>query len=244
MKTFELAYLSNPEYIEADTKVVQDAFEAYPIKFQALRTIENIFSSLSDVNFYADYLCIDLKYLKSVKGVHSVELLTTIKTLISCTVCREFTGFGVKTQKRKTKVICIVSETDDPKDIRAIDKVVDGLAPRVGETWTHKMVHEYIGNHLINEDMSMPKMIQEYLKNSNKVIKLKFKKDDINLTPRQEQIHALISSRGASNKVIARTLNISESTVKLHVSAILKKYGVKNRTQLVVFSPKETTEVS
>jgi len=235
MKTFKLAYLLNPECIESDTKVIQDAFEAYPIKFQSLRNIEDIFSSLSDVNFYADYLCLDLKYIKSVEGVHGVELLTTIQTLISCTVCREYTSFGVKTQKRKTKVLCIVSETDDPKEIRAIDKIVDGLAPRVGETWTHKMVHEYIENHLINEDMSMPKMIQEYLKNSNKVIKLKFKKDDINLTPRQEQIHTLISTRGVSNKIIAKTLNISESTVKLHVSAILKKYGVRNRTQLAVF---------
>ena len=56
------------------------------------------------------------------------------------------------------------------------------------------------------------------------------------MTPRQEQIHTLISTRGASNKVIAKTLNISESTVKLHVSAVLKKYGVKNRTQLALFS--------
>lgn len=56
------------------------------------------------------------------------------------------------------------------------------------------------------------------------------------LTPRQRQILALISKRGSSNKVIAKTLNISESTVKLHLGNIFKKYGVRNRTQLALFS--------
>jgi len=58
----------------------------------------------------------------------------------------------------------------------------------------------------------------------------------IKLTPRQKQILMLIRTRGASNKSIAKTLKISESTVKLHLSAIFKKYGVRNRTQLALFS--------
>ncbi|WP_025822790.1 LuxR C-terminal-related transcriptional regulator [Shewanella marina] len=41
-------------------------------------------------------------------------------------------------------------------------------------------------------------------------------------------------AQGASNKQIAYDLNISETTVKSHVSAILKKLGVHNRTQAVV----------
>lgn len=57
----------------------------------------------------------------------------------------------------------------------------------------------------------------------------------INLTTRQEQVFNLIRERGASNKVIAKILGISESTVKLHVTETLKKCGVRNRTQLAVF---------
>lgn len=64
----------------------------------------------------------------------------------------------------------------------------------------------------------------------------KVSSNDIKLTPRQSQIVSLIKERGASNKIIAKTLNISESTVKLHVGVVLKKYGVKNRTQLALFS--------
>jgi DNA-binding NarL/FixJ family response regulator len=61
-------------------------------------------------------------------------------------------------------------------------------------------------------------------------------KSGITLTPRQAQIFKMIKERGASNKAIAKALGISESTVKLHVTEIFKKYGVRNRTQLAVFS--------
>lgn len=54
------------------------------------------------------------------------------------------------------------------------------------------------------------------------------------ITPRQGQVLRLICHRGLSNKAIGNILKISESTVKIHTSAILKIYGVKNRTQLVL----------
>jgi len=58
--------------------------------------------------------------------------------------------------------------------------------------------------------------------------------DNFKLTPRQTQVLRLICNRGLSNKAIANILKISESTVKIHISSILKEYGVKNRTQLVL----------
>lgn len=54
------------------------------------------------------------------------------------------------------------------------------------------------------------------------------------LTVRQRQIAELICNRGLTNKKVAGMLKITESTVKSHVSAILKEYGVRNRTQLVL----------
>lgn len=83
-----------------------------------------------------------------------------------------------------------------------------------------------------------PKHIIEQLPGfQTKKIKVK-KIDGIVLTPRQQQIMDLICSKGASNKIIARILAISESTVKLHVGHIFKKYGVRSRTQLAVFNRK------
>jgi DNA-binding NarL/FixJ family response regulator len=42
--------------------------------------------------------------------------------------------------------------------------------------------------------------------------------------------------RGASNKGIARELDIAETTVKTHVSAILRRLGVKSRVQAVLLA--------
>ncbi|MBC9032440.1 response regulator transcription factor [Sphingomonas sp. JC676] len=50
------------------------------------------------------------------------------------------------------------------------------------------------------------------------------------LTDRQVEVLAMIV-RGHSNKQIARTMRISEKTVKAHVTAIFKSFGVINRTQ-------------
>jgi DNA-binding NarL/FixJ family response regulator len=41
-------------------------------------------------------------------------------------------------------------------------------------------------------------------------------------------------TKGEANKQIAYNLNVSETTVKSHVSSILKKLGVSNRAQAVV----------
>lgn len=81
-----------------------------------------------------------------------------------------------------------------------------------------------------------PKDIIEQLPGA---IKSTVDNSNIKLTPRQEQIFTIIKTKGASNKAIARILNITESTVKLHMGQILKKYGVKNRTQLVAFNKHE-----
>ena len=52
------------------------------------------------------------------------------------------------------------------------------------------------------------------------------------LTPRQNEIAALISKNQLSNKQIARVLGISESAVKFHLKKIFKKHNVTSRLQL------------
>jgi DNA-binding NarL/FixJ family response regulator len=52
------------------------------------------------------------------------------------------------------------------------------------------------------------------------------------LTPRQQDVLRLLAL-GLSNKLIARQLLISESTVKVHIRAIMEQAGARNRTQII-----------
>lgn len=56
---------------------------------------------------------------------------------------------------------------------------------------------------------------------------------DLGLTDRQAEVLALVV-QGKPNKLICRTLNLAEGTVKIHISAILRALNVTNRTQAVV----------
>ncbi|MEM8822518.1 MAG: LuxR C-terminal-related transcriptional regulator [Pseudomonadota bacterium] len=53
---------------------------------------------------------------------------------------------------------------------------------------------------------------------------------EASLTKRQREILAQVA-RGATNRDIATEMKISEGTVKLHMSEILKRLGVQNRTE-------------
>ena len=56
--------------------------------------------------------------------------------------------------------------------------------------------------------------------------------EDELLTPRQIDVLRLLA-KGLSNKAIASELEISESTVKVHIRAIMERTGMLNRTQIV-----------
>jgi two-component system nitrate/nitrite response regulator NarL len=55
------------------------------------------------------------------------------------------------------------------------------------------------------------------------------------LSPREQQVLEQIA-QGASNKEIARALDIAETTVKIHVQHILRKLGLSSRVQAAVFA--------
>lgn len=59
--------------------------------------------------------------------------------------------------------------------------------------------------------------------------------DAVKLSPREREIIVKLA-RGDSNKEIARELDLSESTVKIHVQGILRKLNLASRVQAAVYA--------
>jgi len=57
------------------------------------------------------------------------------------------------------------------------------------------------------------------------------------LTPRETDV-LRATARGLSNKEIARELELAEVTIKLHLSAIFRKMGVRSRTEAAMMAAK------
>lgn len=55
------------------------------------------------------------------------------------------------------------------------------------------------------------------------------------LTPRELDVLQCIA-RGMSNKQVAQSLSVSTTTVRSHVSSLIRKLNVENRTQLAIYA--------
>lgn len=211
--------------------------EELPVEFNRVESIQDIFPILSNPHEKIDSIAIDIDDLYNVKGTDSFDIIRTLHTLINCTVYRQVNTYTsyIKPQKRTTRICIIIPNTISKsllKEILAMPEIND-VCLRFEDNIDYKILKKCIENHISDSYERVPKFIMDILKNQNSE---KTKSKEIILTTRQKQIYDIISKRGVSNKYIAKMLNITESTVKLHVGSLLKKYGVKNRTQLAVFA--------
>lgn len=90
------------------------------------------------------------------------------------------------------------------------------------------------GEAVIAESMTA-KLVEQFRGHANHAPPAPGHGERNRLTARETQIVQWLA-RGASNKVIARELDVSESTVKIHVQNVLKKLNLTSRVQVAVYA--------
>lgn len=196
-------------------------------KETVVTSLSKFFGLFNDPDLMLDLIIFDVNCLASEACTDIFDLLNTVDTLIKVNQIEKCPVLSVNiAPDTATNIIKNVMTTDLKGFLYDIENPA-----RVQET-CFAFTQLIDGKGYVSKEISdRTKTIRRngHVKNLNKV-------NGISLTLRQEQILNLICTRGSSNKNIARILNLSESTVKLHIGAILKKYGLKNRTQLALFT--------
>ncbi|MDP3841469.1 MAG: response regulator transcription factor [Oxalobacteraceae bacterium] len=108
----------------------------------------------------------------------------------------------------------LIKNIDTDYLVRAIKRAAAG-EPVIAEAMTAKLVAQFQGGNATQAKVPPSELDK--------------------LTPREKETLACLA-RGESNKNIARSLNVAESTVKIHVQSILKKLNLSSRVQAAVFA--------
>lgn len=156
-----------------------------------------------------DLIMLDL----NMKGLNGVETLKAIKQT------------GVK-----AKIIMFTVSDAEADVLQALKAGVDGYILKDSEP---EELIDYINKSMQGELVISAPLTQILAKS----FRPKAEKEELleALTNRESQILRYIS-QGDSNKVIARKLDIAESTVKVHVKHLLKKINLRSRIEAALFA--------
>jgi DNA-binding NarL/FixJ family response regulator len=140
-----------------------------------------------------------------------------------------FAGLVYLCKRYPSVPVVIISANEDPVVIRrALDHGAAGFIPKSSSIDT---ITQAIGAVLMGEIWS-PATTQTDLPGDN-VSETELADRMAQLTPQQFKV-LMMMSQGLLNKQIAYDLDVSEATIKAHVTAIMSKLGVSNRTQAVL----------
>jgi DNA-binding NarL/FixJ family response regulator len=129
--------------------------------------------------------------------------------------------------------VVIISANEDPLVIhRALEHGAAGFIPKSSSI---QVITSAINDILMGEIWA-PQSTQANLPGNN-VSELAMAERMAQLTPQQFKVLMMVT-QGLLNKQIAYEMSISEATVKAHVTAIMNKLGVSNRTQAVLAASK------
>ncbi|WP_106498180.1 response regulator transcription factor [Lentibacillus sp. Marseille-P4043] len=138
----------------------------------------------------------------------------------------------IKAQWPEVKILILTTFNDDEYAVHALKEGANGFLLKTSESGKLiDAVHSCIkGGLTIHDEVAakvMPRLLHRTMSTEN----------DFNLSPRELSITKLIGE-GMTNKEIAERLYLSIGTVKNHLTQILQKTGMRDRTQLAIYAVK------
>lgn len=211
-KLIQIALVDRHQLFREGVKLILEADESFHIVVDGdqFDTFQNA-STLIDV----DIVLIDINiFMENEEALKSILQNTDTKIIVLANHGEEF--FVTKAVKIGVHGF-LMKEMDKMSFVQAIRIVKDGDA-YIHPNATHNLVEEY--RRLIEEEQ-------------NEKTEPTFERPYHLYTKRECEILQLLTD-GQTNRKIAETLEISEKTVKNHVSSLFKKMQVNDRTQAVV----------
>lgn len=138
----------------------------------------------------------------------------------------------IKKKKISVKVLILTVHNEIEYLLKAVDIGVDGYILKDSESAELKRA---INTVVRGESYIQPSLIPAL---NNRLVTRDIDKDKVDMLTRRELEVLVQVANGMFNKEIATALNISERTVKNHISNIFKKIEVSDRTQAAVFAIK------
>lgn len=138
----------------------------------------------------------------------------------------------IKKENMDIKVIILTVHNEIEYLLKAVEFGIDGYILKESDS---SELRKAIFNVISGETYIQPNLIP--LLNA-KMVERDIEKEKIDLLTKRELEVLKLLSVGLCNKEIGEKLNISERTVKNHISNIFKKIEVTDRTQAAVFSIK------
>ena len=136
----------------------------------------------------------------------------------------------IKNRSINIKVLMLTVHNEIEYLVKAIDIGANGYLLKDSESSELKKAISYV---MSGENYIQPSLIPAL---NARLIKRDNDKEKIESLTRREVEVLILVANGMFNKEIATTLNISERTVKNHISNIFKKIDVADRTQAAVFA--------
>lgn len=139
----------------------------------------------------------------------------------------------IRAKHPEMKLLILTTFNDEDYAMEALKNKVNGYLLKDGNSEELlNAIHHCLEGGLIIEGQVAAKVMPSLIQESDSSLQL-----DVSLTEREKSILTEIA-RGRNNQEIAQTLFLSVGTVKNHITVILDKLDLRDRTQLAIYAIK------